>query len=104
MITKEKILSLLLCIGMLAAFVGIGCGIYYYTENNRVSEGYITDKIYSPADYSINSDGKHNYYPARYYFTIAGENGGEYSEWTIDVTEGEYNSYKVGDYYPWPTQ
>lgn len=96
---KEKIIVLLLCSGILAVFVGIGFGIYFYSENHRVSEGYITDKIYIPANHSINRNGN-SYYPARYYFTIAGENGGEYSEWTIDVTESEYNSYKLGEYYP----
>lgn len=63
-------------------------------ETNRLSEGIIVDKQFSPARFI---DG--TYYPSTYRFTIAGEKNGKSVRYSFSVTKNEYDRYKIGDWY-----
>lgn len=69
---------------------------------NKIDEGYIIDKTYnaSSTHYSSDKNGGHLYsYPAQYFFTIQGRKDGKEVEYTFEVTQTEYESYKIGDWY-----
>lgn len=63
-------------------------------ESNKISEGIVVDKHYSFKVYN----GK-LFLPERYELEIQGDKDGETVEYWFEVTESEYNSYEIGDYY-----
>ena len=99
----------ILCIVIIAiAVAGFVLSIIAGVANsaNRISEGVLVDKHYSPAYTTTTYTGSGNnrravprYHSAKYRFTIEGEKNGETVRYTFDVTESEYDRYKVGDYY-----
>ncbi len=74
---------------------------------NRITEGVIIDKRYLAAYYDNTTIVKSKdvvyadnpYHPARYYFTIRGEKNEKIVEYSFQVTETQYNSYNIGDYF-----
>lgn len=75
-------------------------------ESNRITEGIIVDKDYTAPYSSItyhtingNSYPVSRYHPENFQFKIKGDKNSKTVEYVFDVTENEYNSYNVGDYY-----
>lgn len=89
----------------LAIFTGIAWGIF--NETNRISEGVVIDKSYSPA-YTTTSTvhrGERTfavpeYHAASYSIKLQGEKDGETVTYWRNITEQEYHEVDVGDYYP----
>ncbi len=93
-----NIIVILFCIGVFGGIIGTGIA----NENNRIDSGIIVDRYYDAGytRYSSDKNGGHMYsYPATYSFTIEGEKDGETVRYTFELTEQEYNTYKIGDYY-----
>lgn len=68
----------------------IGGGI---NEIHAIGEGRIVDKyIGSVMNQKV-------FCPKTYYFTIEGEKRGKTVRYTFEVTEGEYEIYRIGDWY-----
>lgn len=70
--------------------------------NNKINAGVITDKQYYAGGtyYSSDKNGGHmRSDPPQYWFTIRGEKDGETVEYSFEVTETEYNQYKIGDWF-----
>ena len=60
---------------------------------NSIGEGVIVDKrIDSIMNQKI-------FCPRTYYFTIEGEKRGKTVRYTFEVTEGEYETHRIGDWY-----
>lgn len=99
----------ILCIACIViVVVGIALSIIVVVTNNAncISEGVIVDKHHSSAYMTITYSGSGNvkiavptYHPERYRFTIEGKKNGETVQYTFNVTEAEYDQYKIGDYY-----
>ena len=95
--------TLILCLTL------IGTGLKAELENagNKITEGIIVDKNYNSAyssrefytDTKGNSYPVSSYYPESFQFKIEGNKNRETVKYVFDVTENEYNSYKIGDYY-----
>lgn len=88
----EFITVLLICVVIFligAVIVGL-----VLNETNRLSEGCIVDKQFSPARFI---DG--TYYPTTYRFTIAGEKNGKSVRYSFSVTKDDYEKHKIGDWY-----
>ena len=86
-ITVLIIFAMIILIGAVIAGMVIN-------EANRLSEGIIVDKQFSPARFIDGS-----YYSSTYRFTIAGEKGGKSVRYSFSVTKDEYDRYKIGDWY-----
>lgn len=67
-------------------------------ESNRISSGVIIAKNFYPAEFHKSGDSLYSY-PERFLFTIRGEKGVEEVSYTFEVTEDEYNRYRIGDFY-----
>lgn len=62
-------------------------------EIHAISEGRIVDKyIGSVMNQKV-------FCPKTYYFTIEGEKHGKTVRYTFEVTEGEYETHRIGDWY-----
>ncbi|MBD5128475.1 MAG: hypothetical protein HDT43_00895 [Ruminococcaceae bacterium] len=105
-IIKENILHTFIIAAVVVMMTLIICGVTA-NEHNRISEGVIVDKNYNAA-YSKTTDRRISdgmtmpvieYHPATYYFTIKGDKDGKIVEYTFEVTENDYNTYRTGDYY-----
>lgn len=89
------------------ALIGVGLKAELENASNKITEGIIVDKNYNSAyssrefytDTKGNSYPVSHYHPERFQFTIKGNKNGEMVEYIFDVTENEYNLYKIGDYY-----
>lgn len=93
--------------GIIIFSLVIGLIVYAVTflvhnENNRIWEGVVVDKNFSPA-YSSVSGGRNNIsaYSSgdSYQMCISGEKNGKTVQYWFECTAQEYNTYKVGDYY-----
>ena len=99
------VLSLIFAFLLVAAVVFlIGAGIFFSIQNasNEIDCGVIVDRDYDSGYAYFSSDkygGHMNSYTDTYTFTIEGEKDGETVRYTFEVTEQEYNSYKIGDWY-----
>lgn len=87
---------------IIGGFIYIACK----NECNRISEGIVVDKhhraAYSTTEYKSQGDLKlpvTKYHPATYHFTIEGDKNGKSVKYYFAVTEMEYYTYKIGDYY-----
>lgn len=68
----------------------VGTGI---NSINSISEGKIVDKhIGLITDQKV-------FCPKTYHFTIEGEKRGKTVRYTFEVTENEYTTYRIGDWY-----
>ena len=99
------VLALILAFLLIAA-VGllIGFGIYSSIQNasNEIDCGVIVDTDYDSGYTYFSSSKNGGYmqsYPDTYTFTIEGEKDGKTVRYSFEVTEQEYNSYKIGDWY-----
>lgn len=65
---------------------------------NEITSGVIIRKCFSPAEIHKSGDIFYSY-PEEYLFTIIGEKNEKEVSYTFEVTEDEYNHYKIGDFY-----
>ena len=90
--TEEVItgIAFVIMIAVLAVIL-VGAAI---NAQNRVDEGEIVNKqiIRWETDKTV-------FQSVRYTFTIEGERQGKPARYTFEVTEKEYESYKIGDWY-----
>lgn len=101
----EILLGVVIAIG--AAAISLSIYFVVANENNKISEGVIVDKTYSDTQAIVTyHNGPNNSMipstrirPETFEFTIKGVKGGEEVEYSFKVTEEEYNSFKIGDYY-----
>ena len=88
----EQVISVVIVIAVIAIFlvyvVGAGVNSVY-----SIGEGVIVDKrISSITNQKI-------FCPNTSYFPIAGETRGTTVRYTFEVTEGEYETHRIGDWY-----
>ncbi len=99
------VLSIIFAFLLIAAVAFlIGFGIYSSIQNasNEIDCGVIVDTDYDSGYtyFSSSKNGGHLHsYPDTYTFTIEGEKDGEMVRYTFEVSEQEYNRYKIGDWY-----
>ena len=81
------------------------CGLL--NESNRISEGVVVDKSYSPAYTTTHTVHKGEqvfvipeYHAASYSIKLEGEKDGETVTYWRSVTEQEYHQMGIGDRYP----
>ena len=71
-------------------------------ESNRISEGFVVDKSFSPGS-SYATGGQDGWSAhstqARYSIKLRGEKDGKAVEYWMTCTEEEYESCKIGDYF-----
>ena len=70
--------------------------------SNEIECGVIVDTNYNSGYTYFRSSKNGGYmksYPDTYTFTIEGEKDGKTVRYSFEVTEQEYNSYKIGDWY-----
>lgn len=98
-------MEIIVAVLVLALVGGIMLGILaagWQNEANRIDCGIITDKQMDAGGtyYTIDKNGgRLHSYPPSYSFTITGEKDGAEVSYTFEVSESEYNSYKIGDFY-----
>ena len=87
-----QIISSVIMIVVIMAFIVFVVGAVI-NDINSISEGVIVGKY-------IDSITNQKAFRAKsYYFTIEGEKRGKTVRYTFEVTEGEYETYKIGDWY-----
>lgn len=94
-------------IALCVAVIAIVTWTVVANESNKINEGVIVDKYYKSAStqtYYILSPNKTlmpstRYAPESFHFTIKGKKDGKEVEYTFDVTEEDFSSYEIGDYY-----
>ena len=70
--------------------------------SNKIAEGTIIDKYYDSGDTRITASDNRiegRSIPPRYMICIEGDKNGEKVRYWFEVTEDEYNNYKIGDRY-----
>ena len=87
--------------GILAGTAAYGI----YNESNRINEGTVIDKDYTPAQSSYVHVGESKtpvprFYAATYRIKLQGEKDGETVTYWRSVTEQEYHALDIGDHYP----
>lgn len=88
----------------LAVIAGIGFAVTYgiRNEGNRITEGTVVDKDFSPG-YTYAGSDKTGFYARSiepsYMLKIHGEKDGETVEYWFECTAEEYASYSIGDYF-----
>ena len=88
----EQVISTVIVVIVIAIFLAyiVGAGV---NGINSIGEGVIVDKrISSITNQKI-------FCPKTYYFTIEGEKHGKTVRYTFEVTEGEYETHRIGDWY-----
>lgn len=89
--TLIELIVVIVVIGIL----GIIITLAIKNENNKITQGTVVSKDYTPARASSKS-----YMPETFTITIEGEKDGKIVEYTFNVPESEYAMYNVGDWYP----
>lgn len=91
------------CIGGLLVTTCVGL----LNESNRISEGVVVDKSYSPAYTTTHTVHRGEqvfmtpeYHAASYSIKLEGEKDGEVVTYWRSVSEKEYHQVSIGDYYP----
>ena len=71
-------------------------------ESNRISEGIVIDKHYTSGYTRYSSDDKSSSLisePPQYHLLLSGNKNGKAVEYWCEVTEDEYNSVKIGEFF-----
>ena len=105
-ITAVEVIVIIAIIATLAAKVVMM--IYGNSnEQNRITEGIIVDKSYIAervtTDYRVIENTPQIPFtyrkPAQYYFQLEGEKNEIKVKYWLEVSEHDYNAYRIGDYY-----
>ncbi len=101
---KFDIVRLLSAIIFIAVIATIAVGIIstVHNEVNRITEGVVVDKEYTSGYARANGENKSFAYrnvPPTYYLVLSGEKNGTEVRFRCEVTEAEYESFHIGDYY-----
>lgn len=101
---SDNLVEIFTAFVFLIVIIGIGAAIFgaIANEQNAIDSGIIVDKNMTPGGtyYNSSKHGGHlQSYPASYSFTIRGEKNGEMVQYTFNISEDEYNSYKIGEEY-----
>ena len=105
----EKIIWAFIALAAIIAFglFGMVVSSTITNESNRITEGVVIDKGYSPTyvtySYIKSVDVLVNipqYHPERYSIRLQGEKNGKTVTYWRSVTAQEYSDYDIGDYYP----
>ena len=87
---------------LVLTFIGVVVAVSIENELCRISEGVVIDKQLSEGytQGNVSKDGD-NYVskPTTYYFQLRGEKNEKTVTYWLNVTEDEYDKYKVGDHY-----
>ena len=104
-ITAVEVIVIITIIAILAAIIYgviLGC----LNEQNRITEGVIVDKSYTAeriiTRYRIVGDTQKPYIykePAHYRLQLEGEKNEIKVRYWLEVSEYDYNEYRIGDYY-----
>lgn len=89
--TLIELIVVMAIIGVLGVIVTLAIK----NESNKISQGTVVSKDYTPARVSSKS-----YTAETFTITIEGEKDGKIVEYTFNVPESEYMIYEVGDWYP----
>ena len=88
----EQVISAVVVIVVITVFIVFVVGAVI-NDINSIGEGVLVGKY-------IDSITNQNVFRVKaYYFTIEGEKHGKTVRYTFEVTEGEYEAYKIGDWY-----
>lgn len=90
-LTLIELIVVIAIIGVLCLI----CSLAITNERNKISQGTVVSKDYTPARASSKS-----YTAESFTITIEGEKDGKVVEYTFNVPESEYMMYNVGDWYP----
>lgn len=96
-----SIAGIIVLLSVAALVVGLIVG-EVMNENNRIDSGVIVNKYMDNGYTRFRSDKGGSHYhndPPSYHFTIEGKKDGETVQYTFEVNEEDYNSYKIGDQY-----
>lgn len=98
----KSILGALIPTVILIALVIVVVGGAIKNEINRISEGFVIDKSFSPGS-SYATGGQDGWSAhrtqARYSIKLRGEKDGKEVEYWMTCTKEEYESCKIGDYF-----
>ena len=104
-IVAVEVIVVIAIIAILAAII-IPAIVSVLNEQNRITEGIIVDKSYTAEKVTTNyrtvGDAQIPYTnrePARYRFKLEGEKDEIMVQYWLEVSENDYNSYHIGDYY-----
>ena len=95
-ITAVEIIVIITIIAILAALIYVvivGC----LNEQNRITEGVIVDKSCTAEKVITIPYTRRE--PAHYHFQLEGEKDEIKVRYWLEVSEHDYNEYKIGDYY-----
>lgn len=104
-ITVVEVIAIITIIAIVATIIYgviLGC----LNEQNRITEGTIVDKSYTAeriiTQYRIVGGTRKPYInkePAHYRFQLEGEKNEIIVKYWLEVSEHDYNVYRIGDYY-----
>ena len=104
-ITAIEVIVIIAIIAILAV-IGFGAIAGLLNEQNRITEGVIVDKSYtaerSTTNYKMVGNTQIPYTnrePAHYHFQLEGEKDEIKVRYWLEVSEYDYNEYRIGDYY-----
>ena len=96
----------LLFSGIIMAFIVVimiaAIALIVKNESNRISEGIVIDKHYTSGYTRYNGDDKSRSLisePPQYHLLLSGNKNGKTVEYWCEVTEDEYNSVKIGEFF-----
>ena len=95
-ITAVEVIVIIAIIAILAV-IGFGTIAGLLNEQNRITEGVIADKSYT--EECITTIPYTHREPAHCYFQLEGEKDEEKVRYWLEVSEYDYNEYRIGDYY-----
>lgn len=90
-LTLIELIVAIVVIGILGLIITLAIR----NESNKISQGTVVSKDYTPARASSKS-----YIAESFTITIEGEKDGKFVEYTFNVPESEYAMYNIGDWYP----
>ncbi len=95
-ITAVEVIVIITIIAILAAII-YGAIVDCLNEQNRITEGVIVDKSYT--EERITTIPYTHREPAHCYFQLEGEKDEIKVRYWLEISEHDYNEYKIGDYY-----
>lgn len=105
-ITAVEVIVIITIIAILATIIVVGMIPGILNEKNRITEGIIVDKSYTAE--SVTTDYRNvgdtlipftHREPAHYHFQLEGEKDEIKVKYWLEVSENDYNAYRIGDYY-----